>query len=89
MLVWKAFTTLRLFVLWCSLFLTGQRVRKGSSNGNRGPNDGIAFHGFIEQDGGNDNNDDTLGGVEYGRSYGTNTGSKGERKFIVNVKEKS
>ena len=56
----------------------GQRIRKCTKDGNARSNDGVAFHGFLENNGGDNNNDDTLGGVQYGRGDGTDMARESE-----------
>lgn len=58
--------------------MRSEGIGKGSSNGNGGTNDSVTFHGFLEDYGGNNNNDDSLGSVQNRRCDGTNMTGKGK-----------
>lgn len=80
---------LGLFVLWCRLLLGSKGVSEGSRNGNRRPNDGVALHSFLEYDGGNNNDDYTLGGVQNGRSHSTDVTGECEGYIETQVRRRA
>merc|ERR1712003_502049 len=77
------------FLLWCSLFLGCQRIAKSTTDSDGRSQNSVSFHGFLENNGGNHNNDNTFCGIQHRRSNSPNSCCECESEFVVNVEKES